>query len=142
MKRPIGQSGFTLLEILVATLIMGIAVIGLMGEITASMRNATRVTNRDRAALLARSKMDELLLDPLLPANTPVQGAFDPSMTGGVPGGWIARLTRFEMPPSPAPGQQSLDRVSLEIWWMAGDERRTFALSGYRAHVLRPEDLQ
>jgi Tfp pilus assembly protein PilV len=50
---------------LVATLIMGIAVIGLMSEITASMRNATRVTNRDRAALLARSKMDELLLDPL-----------------------------------------------------------------------------
>jgi general secretion pathway protein I len=136
------QRGFTLLEMLVATLIMGIAVIGLMAEITASMRNATRVTNRDRAALLARSKMDELLLDPLLPLNTPAQGAFDPSLTGGVEGGWRALLTRFEMPPSPAPGQQSLDRMSLEIWWMAGGERRTFALTGYRAHVLRPEDLQ
>ncbi|HXM44274.1 MAG TPA: prepilin-type N-terminal cleavage/methylation domain-containing protein [Bryobacteraceae bacterium] len=142
MKQPGKQYGFTLLEMLVATLIMGIAVIGLMAEITASMRNATRVTNRDRAALLARSKMDELLLDPLFPLNTPVHGALDPSLTGGVEGGWSARLTRFEMPPSPVPGQQSLDRMSLEIWWMTGGERRTFALSGYRAHVLRPEDLQ
>lgn len=136
------QRGFTLLEMLVATLLMGVAVIGLMGEITASMRNASRVTNRDRAALLARSKMDELLLEPQFPLDTPVEGAFDASMTGGVEGGWRARLTRFEMPPTPAPGQQSLDRMSLEIWWMAGGERRTFALSGYRARVLRAEDLQ
>jgi hypothetical protein len=113
-----------------------------MAEISASMRNATRVTERDRAALLARSKMDELLLDPQFPVDTPVQGAFDRSLTGGVEGGWQARLTRFEMPPSPAPGQQCLDRMQLEIWWMAGSERRTFALGGYRAHVLRPEDLQ
>jgi general secretion pathway protein I len=136
------QRGFTLLEMMVATLIMAIAVIGLISEVTASMRNATRVTNRDRAALLARSKMDELLLEPLLPLDTPVEGTFDPGLTGGVPGGWRARLTRFEMPPTPAPGQQALDRLSLEIWWMAGNERRTFALAGYRTHVLRPEDFQ
>jgi len=136
------RRGFTLLEMLVATLIMGIAVIGLMAEITASMRNASRVTNRDRAALLARSKMDELLADPQFPLDVPVQGAFDRSLTGGVEGGWRARMTHFEMPPNPAPGQQSLDRMSLEIWWMANEERRTFALSGYRTHVLRAEGLQ
>jgi general secretion pathway protein I len=142
MTRKRQARGFTLLEMLVATLIMGIAVIGMMSEITASMRNASRVTNRDRAALLARSKMDELLLDPQFPLDTPVEGALDPSLTGGVAGGWRARLMRFEMPPTPAPGQQSLDRMSLEIWWMANNERRTFELSGYRTHVLRPEDLQ
>jgi general secretion pathway protein I len=141
MKQQSSQRGFTLLEMLVATLIMGVAVVGLMVEITASMRNASRVTNRDRAALLARSKMDELLTEPDFPLNTPVEGDFDASLTGGVKGGWSARLTRFEMPPNPAPGQQSLDRMSLEIWWMANNERRTFAFSGYRAHILRPEDL-
>src|ERR1700693_775512 len=101
MKKKSPQCGFTLLEMLVATLIMGIAVIGLMSEITASMRNASRVTNRDRAALLARSKMDELLLEPQLQVDSPVEGPLDPSLTGGVEGGWRARLTRFEMPPSP-----------------------------------------
>ncbi len=134
--------GFTLLEMLVATMIMGIAVIGLMAEITASMRNASRVTNRDRAALLARSRMDELLLDPQFPVNTPVEGPLDRSLTGGVEGGWRAQLTHFEMPPNPAPGQRCLDRMSLEIWWMANGERRTFALAGYRPRILRPEDLQ
>jgi general secretion pathway protein I len=141
MKRAMHR-GFTLLEMLVATLIMAIAVVGLMAEITASMRNASRVTNRDRAALLARSKLDELLAEPTFPLNTPVEGALDPSLTGGVEGGWSARMTRFEMPPNPAPGQQSLDRLSLEIWWMASNERRTFTVSGYRTHVLRAEDLQ
>jgi len=136
------KRGFTLLEMLVATLIMAIAVVSLMAEITASMRNASRVTNRDRAALLARSKLDELLSEPTFPLDTPVQGALDPSLTGGVEGGWSARMMRFEMPPSPAPGQQALYRLSLEIWWMANNERRTFAVSGYRTHLLRAEDLQ
>ncbi|HTQ57647.1 MAG TPA: type II secretion system protein [Bryobacteraceae bacterium] len=136
------RRGFTLLEMLVATLIMGIAVVGLMAEITNSMRNATRVTNRDRAVLLARSKMDELLLDIHFPLNTVVQGSLDPALTGGVPGGWRARMTRFDMPPDPAPGAPVLDRMELEIWWMAGGERRSFQLNGYRTDVLRPEDFQ
>jgi general secretion pathway protein I len=134
--------GFTLLEMLVASLIMAVAVVGLMAEITSSMRNATRVTNRDRAVLLARSKMDELLLDAHFPLDAVVQGNLDPSLTGGVTGGWRARLTRFEMPPDPAPGAMVLDRMELEIWWMANGERRTFVLNGYRTDVLRPEDFQ
>ncbi|HLY19161.1 MAG TPA: type II secretion system protein [Bryobacteraceae bacterium] len=134
--------GFTLLEMLVATLIMGIAVVGLMSAITTSVRNASRVTARDRAVLLARSKMGELLLDTHFPLETMVQGDFDPSVTGGVPGGWSARLRHFEMLPNPVPGNQALDRMELEIWWMFGSERRTFTLNGYRTDVLRPEDLQ
>jgi general secretion pathway protein I len=135
------QRGFTLLEMLVASLIMAIAVVGLMAEITSSMRNATRVTARDRSVLLARSKMDELLLEAHFPLDTVVQGSFDPSLTGGVQGGWRARMTRFDMPPTPSPGDQVLDRMELEIWWMASSERRTFTLNGYRTDVLRPEDL-
>ncbi|HTT61604.1 MAG TPA: prepilin-type N-terminal cleavage/methylation domain-containing protein [Bryobacteraceae bacterium] len=136
------QRGFTLLEMLVATLIMAIAVVGLMGAINNSLRNATRIVSRDRAVLLARSKMDELLLDPHFPIGVPVQGNFDRSLTGGVAGGWRARMTRFEMPPHPVTGDQALDRLELEIWWMAGGERRTFVLNAYRADVLRSEDLQ
>ena len=135
------QRGFTLLETLVATLIMGVAVVGLMAEINASMRNATRVTNRDRAALLARYKMDELLAEPHFPVGTVVRGPLDPALTGGVEGGWTAQLTRFDMPPTPAVKDHVLDRMDLEIWWMDGTQRRTFRAAGYRTDVLRPEDM-
>ncbi len=136
------QRGFTLLEMLVATLIMGVAVVALMAEITGSMRNATRVTARDRAVVLARSKMDELLLDTHFPLDTVVEGRFDPILMGGVEGGWRARMSRFDMPPNPAPGAPVLDRMDLEIWWMANSERRTFTLDAYRTDLLHPEDLQ
>ena len=49
---------------LVATLIMGMAVVGLLSAISTSMRNAARLTDYDRVAMLARAQMDALLLEP------------------------------------------------------------------------------
>jgi hypothetical protein len=31
-----------------------------------------------------------------------------------------------------------LERVELEIWWMSGDQRRTYVVEGYRRAVLKP----
>ena len=135
------QRGFTLLEMLVATLIMSVAVVGLMSDMTASMRNATRATARDRAAQLGRLKMDELLLDKHFPLETQVEGPFDPSLTGGVEGGWRARMRHFELPPSPQPGDKALNRMELEVWWQAGGKRQSFELYGYRTDVLHPEEF-
>ena len=45
---------------------------------------------------------------------------------GGVEAGWRARVTPFEMPPSHGPGTPILERIELEVWWMAGEKRRTF----------------
>ncbi len=133
--------GFTLLDVMVATVIMGVAVVGLLSGISTSLHNAARLTDYDRAALLARSKMDELLINYRLPKFTVIEGKFDPALTGGNEGGWRAKVTPFEMPPRPAPGEQLLERVELEIWWNSGGQRRTFTLEGFRANVLRPEDV-
>jgi hypothetical protein len=45
------------------------------------------------------------------------------------------------MPPALVPGQLSLDRIQLEVWWIYGAQRHTFSLDGYRRHVLKPEDI-
>lgn len=132
------ERGFTLLEMLVATLIMGIAVVSLLASISASLRNAGHLTDYDRAALLARQKMDQLLLDQSLPRMTPIEGQFDPEVTGGVEAGWRAQIAPFEAPPEAPPGTPILERVELEIWWMSGSRRHTLALEGFRQSRLAP----
>jgi general secretion pathway protein I len=132
--------GFTLLEVLVATTIMAVAVVGLLSALSTSLRNASRLTDYDRAALIARRKMDELLLDQRLPRFASVEGKWDRA-AAGVEGGWRAMVSPFEAPPRAGPGTMVLDRVQLEVWWLSGERRRTFTLEGFRRGVIRPGEL-
>ena len=134
------QRGFTLLEVLVATAIMGIAVVGLLSALSRSVNNAVRLTAYDRAARIARSQMDALLVTPELPRLVAFEQPIDPELLGGAKGGWRARLTPFEGPPGAAPGTAILERLELEVWWMSGEQRRSLKLEGYRQGLLKPED--
>jgi general secretion pathway protein I len=133
--------GFTLLEVLVASLIMGIAVVGLLSAISVSIRNAARLATNDRVALLARAKMDALLVDTQVPQFSVLQGPIDPALMGGLEAGWRARVTPFEMPVERTPGTPILDRIELEIWWVSNDKRRTFTLDAFQRRQLRPADV-
>ena len=136
------QRGFTLLEVLVATLIMGIAVAGLLNALAASSRNAARLTAYDRATLLAKAKMDELLVDHSLRRKVPFGGPFDPALAGGVDGGWNAVVTPFETAPGAGAGRWVVDRIQLEIWWMDGQTRHSFSLEAFRRSLLTAGDFQ
>lgn len=136
------KNGFTLLEVLVATAIMGIAVAGLLNNISGAARNASRLTEYDRAVLLARSKMDELLAEPNLRRGVPMTGEFDAARTGGVPCSWQAEVTPFETIPGAAPGDWVVDRIALEIEWMDGGTKHAFSLEGFRRGVLHNGDVR
>jgi len=124
------RRGFTLLEMLVATVVMAVAVTSLMSALSTSMRNAARLTEYDRASMRARSKMDELIAQPRLPRMTILEGP-----------GWRAKVTPFEAAPGAGPGAPVLDRIELEVAWMAGEQRKTFTLEGYRRSILTQEDV-
>lgn len=126
---------------LVASTIMAIAIVGLLSGIGGATHNAARLRDYDRVVQLARLRMNELMADVTLPRDQVLSGTFDPRLTGGLEVGWQARLTTAEMPPTPATGQPCLQRIELQIGWMAGDQKRSFTLDSYRSHILRPGDL-
>ncbi|MEZ5401721.1 MAG: type II secretion system protein [Bryobacteraceae bacterium] len=130
MKRRSAQAGFTLLEVLVATTIMAIAISALMSALGTSVRAAARVTDSDRAAILAKRTLDALLIEPPPPGQI-IEGVFGPA-AGGLRGGWRARAEPFEAYPSLPASNGALYRIIVEVWWMSGATRRTFELEGYR----------
>jgi len=134
-RRHRGQAGFTLLEMIVATALLGMTIIGLLSLVTTSLSNAAHVREYDRAAMLARSKMNELTTVTPLPLAEQLGGNFD-STTG-----WTARLEPFELISAPAAGQPMLVRVQLEVWWTRNGERRTIAVESYRRMPIRREHV-
>ena len=137
------RRGFTLLEVLVATAIMAIAVTTAVSALRTSLRNADRQMELDKVGNLARRKMDDLLAERLNPHCQGFGGVFPVAYTGGVEAGWTAMVTPYEtavMPP--APGATALERIQLEIWWKTLTGRKTMHLEAYRRTVLKPEDAE
>ena len=133
MRQARAESGFTLLEVLVASTVMALAVVGLLASLSTSLRNSSRVTDADRASLVARTKMNELLSQSRV-TRAEVGGAFAPAESGWERSGWRAIVQPYDVPPAAQPGVSYIvERIRLEIWWMSGTVRRTYALDGYRA---------
>lgn len=120
---------------------MAIAISGVLSALSSTMRNAARLTDYDRSAMLARRKMDELLIDRKLPKFVFLEGQWDPVMTNGRQAGWRARILPWEIAPSSGPGSNILERVELEVWWMEGERRRGLQLEGFRRGMLTDADL-
>jgi general secretion pathway protein I len=129
------ERGFTLLELLVATAILGIAVAALLGGLSASMNNASRAFDYDRAALAAKQKMEELLVQPNLPRFQELSGELGPGIA------FRARMTPFDAPAGRVPGTPVLDRVELLATWRSGGNVREIRLEGYRRGMLREADF-
>ena len=125
--------GFSLLEMIVATAILGIAIIGLMTLITTVLANAARIREYDRAAMLARTKMNQLLVEEPLPLGINLSGKFETRL------GWEARVEPFFMPPTPRPGRTMLVHIRLSVWWDSDGRRKRLRLESFRRMIIRPE---
>ena len=136
------RRGFTLLEVLVATAIMAVAVTAGLSALRTSLRNADRQVELERAASLARRKMDELLAQSALPHGQSFDGVFSPEYTAGVEAGWSALVTPVEAATTPPrPNSIGLERIQLEVWWITASGRKSMRLETYRSAPFSTDDV-
>ena len=126
------RAGFTLLEVMVATALLGMAAVGLLALINQSLRNATIVAEYDRAAMWARTTMDELLAVEPLPLGRELTGALGPEA------GWRAVAEPYEFGRGGA-GQSLLARIDLEVYWRSRGQRESIRVEAFRRIRVRPD---
>lgn len=130
MSRREKRSGFSLLEMIVAIALLGLAVTGLIAMMSASLAGAAMTREYTRAAMLAKTRMNELLTMRPIPLGIPMQGSFDEAS------GWEAEATPAFAHEMSATGSR-LVRIDLKIWWESGGERKSVDFEGYRRVRIR-----
>lgn len=119
---PPRTAGFTLIEVLVAVLVLSIGLLGLAGLQTASLRNNNSAYMRSQAAILAYDMADRMRSN----RDAAITGGYDLSLTNSYSGSgsiaaddltqWMATLTSI----LPA-GQGEVDRtasaVTVTVQW-------------------------
>ena len=125
-------AGFTLLEVMVATALMGVAVIGLMSLVNRATANASSIRYYARAAMLARSQMNDLLT--MEPLKVQAYGG-----TYGPDSGWQANVQPYQSAGRAVPGRSVLLQINLTVWWTDRGERHSISMNTLRRVRATPD---
>ena len=135
-QSAVAGAGFTLLEVLIAMALVGIAVAALMSGMSGSLRNLARAENYERAVLVGRAQLNRLLVEqPLVPGR--LAGRWDESVR------WEAEIRRWNPAGTDAVEQRAalppLVLVTLTVFWKgaSGEHRATFETCKYEPQLQR-----
>ena len=134
MRRKPGQSGFTLLEIVVAMAILGIGLVILIELFGGGLRLGRTSQEYTKAAGYARIKLEEISLAATL-AEGVQEGEFDNDFR------WQTEVKKVDLlPPLETEYRPPVDfyRVRLEVLWQSGLRDRSAEFETYR--VLKAEE--
>lgn len=109
MKR---ESGFTLLEVLMALTVMAVAVTLILSLISGSLGNIRKVRSNSRLIDHAQAVMELALLDDSIQAATSMRGDFEDGTR------WTVEVSEVEMPepPSAVPMSQQIQMLMPKIF--------------------------
>lgn len=116
------DSGFTLLEVIVALAILAAGVLGLAEMLSGSLRLAAGARDLSAAAVYASQRMEEALLAPR-PGEGEESGLFGEKYR------WVMRTTW--LPPEPDVPFRPV-RVEVSVRWRDGDAERSVDLAATR----------
>lgn len=131
-----GQSGFTILEVLVAFVVAALLLSMILSGFSQGLSNLARVDTRAQAALIAQSRMAEVgVLSPLQ------TGVYQGVEEVGRPYSWrvsVAPLD-WEFAGRLAVMGTVLYRVDVQVSWGEGQGANSFELMSLRTFREKPE---
>jgi general secretion pathway protein I len=125
------EAGFTLLEVIVAFIIMALVFGAVFDTFSTGLRNAKLAGDYAGAVIRAESKLGLLGVAESLEEGV-TRGRFGPLY------GWRQSVTTFARPADPAPGGDADDdvpplyEVTLTVFWGSGQESRDLTLRTIR----------
>lgn len=144
MKRGAPQSGFTLLEVLIAAVLIGSVFVAVVSLMSQSLRNIDRMRPHETAMLHARAVMNEQLLrDELQPETTSGQWKDGYRWSVEIVPLDFTAMGQSTAKPEPVPysptdmsanpttvrpGSKTLFRLRVRIAWGEADNPRTYDL--------------
>ena len=121
------ECGFTLLEVLVAVSIVGIALVVLLRLHLLSLDATLAAQDLSTAVLLAQGKMSTFLAQS--PPAGEDEGRFDgPDLERF---SWTTLVTRYDLGPEDRDGPAGVRRVRVSVHWREGNRNRSYSLETY-----------
>ncbi|HEY3320913.1 MAG TPA: type II secretion system protein [Planctomycetota bacterium] len=112
-----GKRGFTLMEVLAAIVLMAIVFPVAMHAISLSTSLANNARRKAEAAVLARSKLNELIVLKSW-QNGALNGSFDEPYAGFT---WVAEIRDWD--------SSSIRELDLKVTWIAGNREQNVLLA-------------
>src|SRR5882672_1095870 len=112
--------GFTLLEVLVAAAVLGIAGTALFSLLSRSLFNLRKVEDLHRYELAAQNVMNQVLMLSPLPAAGQAGGALD-----DIGGRWAVNVKPWAPPSLEAKPEQAILRVEVVVTWRGRSSQRS-----------------
>lgn len=134
--------GFTLMEVLVALVIMGIGLTAVLVAYSGSMRLMQESQVNHAATVLARSKLDEYLTDPTME----VVDRDAEERYNGILYGYRMTVEQVDLLDAGLAKRVELplvlDRILVQVFWGEGEGAREYRLVAYRTHPQKTKPQQ
>jgi general secretion pathway protein I len=122
------RRGFTLVEVLAATLLVGIVLPACMRAISVSTLSVLGTKHRNEAAELGHSKLDEIISTGQYLNNSSLSGDFGPDWPSYQ---WTAQMQDWNPNGSPptTPTGTTIEQLDLHVTWTERGQERELVLS-------------
>ena|SRR2546422_11342693 len=121
------RRGFTLIEVLVAASVLGIAATALFGLLSKSLSNLRKVEDLHRYELAAQDLMNRVLSLQTLPAPATAEGVVD-----NLSANWSVKITPWAPATLEKKPEQAVLDIQVEVIWPGRSSQRNIAVESLK----------